>query len=238
MKVGIISDIHGNYPALLAVMEQLDKLACDKIFCLGDTCGYYCMVNESLMLLKQRGVITLKGNHDAYLLGEGKCPRSCTVNDCIEFQQKIITEENLSWLKTLSPMLMHEKFQAVHGGWNDPLDEYITTFDFAKAGEIAPECNLFLSGHTHVPTKQKYNGTTYCNPGAVGQPRDGDPRAGYAVLEDGEITLARVEYDIDWIAGEMKAAGFNTYYYRNLYFGCKIGDDPQSVKQRGIETNA
>lgn len=224
MKLGIISDVHGNYPALCAVMEELRKAKCSEILCLGDVSGYYSMVNECMDLLRRENVVCLKGNHDSYLLGEGECPRSNSVNRCIAYQKSILSAENLRWLATLQPALETRDFSAVHGGWTDPVDEYIGQFDFSHAREHMPGVKLFLSGHTHIQTLQKEGDMVYCNPGSVGQPRDHDPRAAYAILDGTELTIHRVQYDIDAIAAHMEQAGFTDYYYRNLYHGKKIGE--------------
>lgn len=223
--IGFLSDVHGNYYALERVMDALYTLGCTRIYCLGDVSGYYSMVNECIDLLRAKDVFCLKGNHDSYLLGESACPRSHSVNDCIAYQKRIITKDNLAWLATLRPSLTTEVFQAVHGGWNDPIEEYIRSFDFDAAKARNSGCKLFLSGHTHVQKLEQKEDMTYCNPGSVGQPRDYDWRAGFAVLEDdGRVTLHRIEYDVDSTAAAMQTAGFNEYYYRNLYHGCKIGE--------------
>lgn len=224
MKLGIISDIHGNYFALKQVLDTLHQAGCTSILCLGDVTGYYSMVNECIGLLRAESVFSLKGNHDSYLLGEGQCPRSNSVNRCIAYQKEVITPDNLAWLAALKPQYRGADYAAVHGGWRDPLDEYIDRFDFAAAAAMLPDCRMFLSGHTHIQTLQTQDGITYCNPGSVGQPRDHDPRAAYAILEDGEITLGRVAYDIDATVEQMRLAGFTEYFYQNLYYGCKIGE--------------
>ena len=96
--IGIISDIHGNYPALSAVLEKLDKAGCRKIISLGDVSGYYCMVNECIQELRERGIVNIMGNHDSYIVHNGRCERSYTVNICLDHQRRILTEENLAWL--------------------------------------------------------------------------------------------------------------------------------------------
>lgn len=223
MKLGIISDIHGNYFALKQVLSALHQANCDSVICLGDISGYYSMVNECIDLIRTEGIISIKGNHDSYLLGESSCPRSNTVNRCISYQRSVISKKNLDWLASLKPTYTTQLYSAVHGGWNDPLDEYIYQFDFSAAMNSMPDCKLFISGHTHIQTLQSQNGITYCNPGSVGQPRDHDPRAAFAILENNEIQLRRVCYDIDSIAEHMRQSGFSDYYYKNLYSGSKIG---------------
>ena len=226
MKLGIISDIHGNYPALSKVMDELSNWGCDEILCLGDVCGYYSMVNECIALLRDKNVITLKGNHDSYILGESKCPRSNSVNRCIEYQKNIITEDNKSWIAGLTSNIKTDRFFAVHGGWRDYLDEYIDSFDFQYAKSNMKDTNMFLSGHTHKQQLLQYGNLTYCNPGSVGQPRDYDSRAAYAILDDCGISLYRVAYNIDEIAEHMRVAGFSDYFFQNLYYGAKIGEKP------------
>lgn len=219
--IAILSDIHGNYPALKAVLDDVDKVGCERIISLGDVVGYYCMVNECIGALRARDVVNLMGNHDDYLVSRTTCLRSKSATRCIEFQQQSISPENREWLTSSISTLEFENVSMVHAGWNDPLDEYLHTISESYFEERA--ARIFFSGHTHVQVLAKLGNKVYCNPGSVGQPRDGDPRAGYALLDRGEIVLRRVEYDIDSIAAEMKVAGFEAYFYENLYRGSRIG---------------
>ncbi|QNM06852.1 metallophosphoesterase family protein [Qiania dongpingensis] len=228
--IGIISDIHGNYPALEAVIEELDKYGCDEIYCLGDVCGYYCMVNECIDLLRERNITTIRGNHDSYLLGESLCPRSNTVNLCIKYQKSVIKEENYQWIKGLPLYLNENKFCAVHGGWDDYLDEYIEDFNFNDEKIMKFNKNIFFSGHTHIQKLQFQNQMTYCNPGSVGQPRDYISSAAFAVLDHEKIRMKRKEYDIDRIKYAMIQEGFDEYFYSNLYRGCRIGEKSGAEK--------
>ncbi len=98
MRIGLISDIHGNYEALKSVLSELDKLHVSEIYCLGDVVGYYSQVNECCDELRNRQIPCIMGNHDWYLAGGGFCPRSKSVNDCLVYQRKVISEENLNWL--------------------------------------------------------------------------------------------------------------------------------------------
>ncbi len=217
MKIGMISDIHGNYEALKAVLEELDRMNISKIYCMGDVVGYYSQVNECCDEIKSRNIPCVMGNHDWYMAGGGFCKRSRSVNDCIEYQRKVITKENLEWLKSLPIQRYIGNIHLLHGGWSDPIDEYLqpTKEYFSRIdGEI------FFSGHTHIQTLEKYNNKTYCNPGSVGQPRDNDPRAAFAVY-DGETSLYRVEYNIQRVFNLMRKAGFNDYYYGCLKTGAK-----------------
>lgn len=226
-KLGIISDIHGNYPALEKVLQFLHGEKCDSIICLGDTCGYYPMINECINRLRSEGIQSILGNHDEYLIGKSTCPRSRSANECITYQQGVITRDNLQWVEELPTSFDESGLFAVHGGLNNPIDEYFASFDFILAEELHPGVQLFCTGHTHTPSVQTHGNAIYCNPGSVGQPRDWDPRASCAIIEKGLATIYRVEYPIEETARAMADAGFSDYYYRNLFEGCKIGDTKQ-----------
>ena len=218
--IGIISDIHGNYEALRAVLQELDGMHVRRIICLGDIGGYYCQINECCDALRARGIFSLMGNHDWYLASGEGCPRSNSANACLDHQKRVITPVNLAWLASLPSSAEIEGIRIVHGGWNDPIDEYINP----SAQYFNPlEGNYFASGHTHVPCIWSEGEKTYCNPGSVGQPRDGDPRASFAVWNGKVFELRRVEYAIDKIQNEMCAAGFAPYFYENLSKGTQIG---------------
>ena len=221
MKIALISDIHGNYPALEAVIERVRKENCELILSLGDIAGYYCMINECVDLCRKNEVVNILGNHDDYLVSSTVCPRSTTANICIEFQRKVITSENLEWLQKSIREYRNLHYWFVHGGWNDPLDEYVGSFDFAGMSDYG--ATLFASGHTHIQKILTSEGLTYVNPGSVGQPRDNDPRAAFAIINSsGEVSLCREEYDIDRIAFAMKENGFESRFYEGLYSGKKI----------------
>ncbi|MCI8991544.1 MAG: metallophosphoesterase family protein [Eubacterium sp.] len=222
--IGIISDIHGNFPALTAVLKKLDAAGCDRIISLGDVSGYYCMVNECIAELRERNIVNIMGNHDYYIMYNKKCERSYTVNICLDYQRQILTETNLEWLRQSVSNIRENGTWYVHGGWHDYTDEYVTDFSFLdkENGEI----KIYVSGHTHI--QKRVDGTcgVYFNPGSVGQPRDHIPTAAYAVMDDnGKIDLKRTEYDIDRIAYEMERAGFQERVASCLYSGVKIGED-------------
>ncbi|MEW6562858.1 MAG: metallophosphoesterase family protein [Pseudomonadota bacterium] len=216
MKIAFISDIHGNYEALKAVLAEIDRLQVERIYCAGDVVGYYSQVNECCNALRERDIPCVMGNHDWYMAGGGFCPRSRSVNDCLAYQRSVIEPDHLDWLRSFPVQRRIGELRLVHGGWADPIDEYLkpSAEYFARV-----EGTVFVSGHTHLQTVQRYGDKLYCNPGSVGQPRDGDPRAAFAVYEAGEFTLHRVEYDMQKVFDLMDAAGFNDYYYGGLKTG-------------------
>ena len=220
--LAILSDVHGNYPALRAVLQELDRLHCVHILSLGDVAGYYNMINECLDVFRERNIINLLGNHDHYLVHRVHCPRSETVNICIQYQDKVITKENRIYLQNSLEKYDKGHISARHGGWNDPLDEYVTCFN--PASPQKEKGVLYVSGHTHIQRMQQGRDFVYLNPGSVGQPRDGDPRAAFAIIDDdGKIHLKRVAYAIDEIAERMQNEGFLSRITDCLYRGTKIG---------------
>lgn len=102
MKTGIISDIHGNYPALRAVLEDAEKEGVNQLYCLGDLVGYYCLFNEVVSTIREKGIRTLMGNHDyALVKNKGVIERSKTCTRILGRQLTEISPENLAWLETL-----------------------------------------------------------------------------------------------------------------------------------------
>ena len=118
MTIAFISDIHGNFEALTAVLAELDRMRVTEIVCVGDVVGYYSQVNECCDELKRRGIKSLLGNHDWYLGFGGFCVRSKSVNDCLAHQRRVITPENQNWLRTFQVHMQVGDAQIVHGGWS------------------------------------------------------------------------------------------------------------------------
>lgn len=216
--IAILSDIHGNYEALNCVMAKLDEMHITEIFCLGDIVGYYPQVNECCFELRKRNAKCIMGNHDWYMVSGTECIRSQSVNDCLKYQKRIIEKDNFEWLFQLPIIRKEYGISMVHGGWHNPLDEYLNP-DESYFSEI--QGNVFVSGHNHVQQVINYKDRAYCNPGSVGQPRDGDNRAAFAVYDEKKFELYRVEYDIDKVCRQMEKAGFSSYYYGCLWDASK-----------------
>lgn len=217
--IAIVSDIHGNYVALEQVLKTIDELGIQDIYCLGDMVGYYPQVNEVCNELQKRGALCVIGNHDWYMLADSFCDRSQTVNDTIGYQKKVITDENLRWLRSLPVHREYQQLKMVHGGWVNPIDEYLREptkeyFDKVRG-------KYFASGHTHRPRIDNFGDKVYCNPGSVGQPRDGDSRSAFATWDGASFEIHRVAYDYDAVGQLMEQAGFNGYYYERLAIGAK-----------------
>jgi predicted phosphodiesterase len=218
--IAVLSDIHGNLPALQAVLRTASKLGCDRIISLGDVVGYYAQPGECIDLLKAHDAINIMGNHDGYLIDGTDCPRSKIVAEIADYQRGIISPGQVEWLATSVPVLIEGGNYFTHGGWENPRDQYLYR---VKPSDIPTGAINLFTGHTHVQILIRFGEQQYCNPGSVGQPRDGDSRAAFAVLSGNDIRLHRVEYDIDQTASAMKQAGFPPGYYENLYIGAQIG---------------
>lgn len=229
MNIGIIADIHGNAAALRAVLAELNKFSCEKIVALGDLAGYYCQINKAAELCIENKIVSIKGNHDHYLLSGTGCPRSKTANLCLEYQKKIMNDTVWKYLNSFGMVYNNDGFWAVHGGVRDFLDEYTAQFDFSRLP--VDNCNIFCTAHSHKQVMEEKAGIVYFNPGSVGQPRDKDPRAAFAVICDGMVQLHRVEYDIDEVANDMRQAGFSARYYENLYSGEAIATFRPGIDQ-------
>ena len=216
--IALISDIHGNFAALKEVLSAIDNLQIRAIYCLGDIVGYYPQVNECCEELRKRKIQCVLGNHDWYMISNTLCPRSNSANECLRYQRNIITHSNSEWLSSFPIYRKLENLALVHGGWNNPIDEYFVPtqeyFDFVP--------NLFFaSGHTHRQMIKQFGNKAYCNPGSVGQPRDGDYKAAFATFDGYRFATMRVDYDIGEVCRLMKQIGFSEYYYKRLETGAE-----------------
>lgn len=230
-SIAFISDIHGNYPALKAVLEDIARQGIFQIYCLGDLVGYYCQINEVIDEIRKKCIATCIGNHDfAMINNNGVIARSKTCTNMLTSQLRFITGENYNYLKHLPTRLEINqndfRLLCVHGGLIDNVDEYtnstIINDDYVKS--IEGQYDYLLTAHTHIPSKKKLKTIQYCNIGSVGQPRNGDSRASYATItSNGLLELHKVEYDIDSIVDAMRKQGYPNYISEILYRGEKIG---------------
>lgn len=218
--LAILSDIHGNLPALTAVIADAKAQGCTRFLSLGDVAGYHAQPGECIDLLRELGALNILGNHDSYITLDQDCPRSRVVSEIIRYQKGVLKTDQIAWLRQSMDSYREDDCLFVHGGPDDTRDQYI----YAVSEEIVPAGVRWLfSGHTHVQVRVTFARKGYCNPGSVGQPRDGDCRAAYAVFDGQDVALRRVPYDIDRTVAAMKAAGFEPFCYENLYKGAQIG---------------
>lgn len=219
--IAFISDVHGNYAALKAVLADIDSRCIHDVLSLGDVSGYGPCINECCDELRARGIPNLMGNQDRLLMTGESCGRSSSVDFAIAYQRSVVTKNNYEWVCESSESLRTNLFFACHGGPDDFVDQYLREPPYA----FDEQSGLFVSGHTHIQVLYEEGKLKYLNPGSVGQPRDHDPRAAYAVLHDnGKVELVRVEYDIEKTAEDYRMAGFQDKFYTCLFGGKRIGE--------------
>lgn len=243
MRYAIISDIHGNLEALLAVLEKIDTLNVDKIVCLGDIVGYNPNPEECVNIVRERKIKCILGNHDSRVAGLAD-PRdfNALAEDAVYWTRENLSEHNIQFLKKLpKTILIDNRFLAVHG-WVNDTDRYIfgamdalRNFNILK---ISEEVNLCFFGHTHVAIAyiesrssvklncehelvidKEYN--YLINPGGLGQPRDRDPRAPFLIYDAkaSRVNFLRVEYDVEAVARKIKRVGLPIRLADRLKFG-------------------
>jgi putative phosphoesterase len=214
MRLGLISDVHGNLAALEAVLAELDGAGVDAIAFAGDAVSYYPAVNETLDLLRARVRWAITGNHDAYLLGRLPMPPQIVAIANPGHFERAMSAENRAWLaglpESLDVALDGARLMLRHGSpW--AIEEYIHP-DHARFDRFAElPADLVVLGHTHRPFVRDVGGVRIVNPGSVGQPRDGDPRASLALVDlpARDVELRRVPYDLEATCRAVVAAGFD-----------------------------
>lgn len=229
-RIAFISDIHGNLPALEAVLSDIEEKGISEIYCLGDIVGYYCYFNEVVQILKEKEVVCLLGNHDdAYVFNDGYIDRSRTCTKILKWQLDNSDKGTLDFLKdlprSLEIILNDYSVKLVHGGLVDTTDEYLFSVTNEYLIENDFKQKILISGHTHLAAYKKFlSGKIWINPGSVGQPRDRDPRASYAILNtDFTFEFVRVHYNASIVINEMRSRGFDDYISTGLLTGSKIG---------------
>lgn len=202
----------------------------DQYLCIGDIVGYGANPDEVIQLIRQLQMLAVRGNHDEAVLtgiAEGFNPIAA---DAVEWTGKNIKAESLALLDRLPIQLNIEldevRTHIVHGSPKAPLEEYIFPDESKEHLEsflTQTKSDLLLLGHTHIPMNIPLGSGRVVNPGSVGQPRDGDPRASFAILEvqgrTVECSIIRVEYDVEMAAEKIRDAGLPRFDADRLYQG-------------------
>jgi putative phosphoesterase len=230
MKVAILSDVHANLQALTAVLRDCESRRVDEYWLLGDYVDYGASAAEVVALLSSLGAKhIISGNHDACLFDCGVRSSVTPHGQKSYIYTKQLVEKSprtSKWLQSVAdtPMLRIEgqKTLLVHGTPTDPYwGKYLPGDDnaalFAEMERL--DVSLMTVGHSHVSFMLTQAGRTIINPGSVGQPRNGDPCAQYAILDDNEIVFSHVPYDIDGAANAIRNAGLPDYLWQRLYVG-------------------
>ena len=229
MRVAVISDIHGNHHALQAVMDDLGRDPADAIWCLGDLVGYGPRPNECCATVAESAAICLVGNHDLGVTGhidlEDFSPDAAAA---AEWSREVLTSEARRYLERGVTSTTADRAELFHASPRDPVWEYILTDEAARAAMELTSAPVVLVGHSHVAFAYGGNGRHLgeslapadtevdlaggrwlLNPGSVGQPRDGDPRAAYVVLDfdHNRARFHRVQYPVERTQEEILDAG-------------------------------
>jgi diadenosine tetraphosphatase ApaH/serine/threonine PP2A family protein phosphatase len=243
MRIAIIADVHSNLAALEVVLSDAAQRQADELWCLGDIVGYGPEPRECLALVRERARLCLAGNHDLGAAGAiGLDEFNPYAAEANRWTGQVLTDEERAHLAALPAMLVHEEFTLAHGSPREPVWEYVLSSAGAAASFRHFETRYCLVGHSHVPftcpeaeagaPSPLYQaqedvdvtlgrGRMIINPGSVGQPRDGDPRASYAIFDTARQAVHhhRVVYDVEATQRKMRAAGLPEYLADRLSRG-------------------
>jgi len=222
MKVGLISDVHANLPALEAVLD--DMPAVDRTVCAGDVIGYNPWPRECVERVREVASATVRGNHDRTVENPSRYRANRMAEAGLEHAKAALSDDQLDWLRGLprAETFAGDRYLLVHSHpAAEREDAYVYPEEFPNLDRHMGEHDGIVLGHTHVQGLREVGDGAVVNPGSVGQPRDGDPDAGYAVLDTAtdEIDLCRVEYDIDRVRDAIDAADLPDRTAERLYTG-------------------
>jgi diadenosine tetraphosphatase ApaH/serine/threonine PP2A family protein phosphatase len=242
MRVAIVSDIHANSHAFEAVLADIDSTDASEMWCLGDLVGYGADPNDCCLIAREHAAVCLAGNHDLAVTGELSLDEfSPGAALAARWTQEVIADEHADWLRSLSPKGGEDGVGLYHASPRDPVWEYVVSTLLAELClDAAPE-RVSLVGHSHVALSfvrpdgeaatgeprragdalDLSTGEWLINPGSVGQPRDGDPRAAWMLLdtETWRAEWRRVEYDIKGAAAAIRAARLPDSMAERLQYG-------------------
>ena len=242
MRIAVISDVHANLHALEAVLRSIDAESPQALWCLGDLVGYGPRPNRCCSLVAERADVCLIGNHDLGALGRlDLVDFAPDAAESARWTASVLEDERRSWLESLQPSGEREGVSLYHASARDPVWEYVlTTWRADECLDLA-SARVCAVGHSHVALwfhrgpdgkvdggqaaadleRDLSQGEWLINPGGVGQPRDGDPRAAWLLLDTGSWTATwkRVEYPIDEAARAIEEAGLPAILAERLYSG-------------------
>jgi diadenosine tetraphosphatase ApaH/serine/threonine PP2A family protein phosphatase len=238
MRALVVADVHANLDALDAVLRDAEAQGgFEAVWCLGDTVGYGAEPEACIDRLHSYPLEAIAGNHDLAAIG------AITFADfnpyaaaAARWTSQRLSDEHKTWLAGLQQVsTVSDEFTLAHGSLNDPIWEYLVYPETAVAHLKHQETVYGFVGHSHLPLvffeggsqasavdKLPLNGTRFvANPGSVGQPRDGDPRAGYAIVDTTarEVVFYRVEYDVASAQRKIRAAGLPDWLAARLAEG-------------------
>ena len=229
MKIGLISDIHGNLEALTAALQSLEKRNVDRLYCLGDMVGYGANPRECLELVREKAEIMLLGNHDAAAAGiESLEHFNPYAREAAIWTQRILSAEQRHFLAGLPYEEIRGEMHLVHSAPAHPEEwDYIFSALDAYCQFASAQARDCFVGHSHVPGEY-WEGAgegrldrRIINIGSVGQPRDRDSRLCYVLYDEGsrEVQFVREEYDIEAASRKILEAGLPPFLAQRLLVG-------------------
>jgi diadenosine tetraphosphatase ApaH/serine/threonine PP2A family protein phosphatase len=246
VRIAAISDIHANLPALEAVLAAVEEAAVEEIWCLGDVIGYGAEPDECADLVRERCAVCLVGNHDLAVLGAlDVAAFSEAAAEAVAWTRENVAERTLALLRELEPAGEREGIGLFHASPRDPVWEYVLSVEQAEACFDVQQARVTLIGHSHVslffvrPATGEHGDEIrgaqsgddtlldlaadrwLINPGSVGQPRDGDPRAAWLELDTDKQTARfhRIRYDVERAAASISSAGLPRRLADRLHVG-------------------
>jgi len=244
VRIAAITDIHANLPALEAVLKAVEAADVEEIWCLGDVVGYGVDPDACAELVRERCAVCLVGNHDLAVLGALNISSfSEAAAAAVEWTRANVADTTLEFLRELEAQGEREGIGLFHASPRDPVWEYVLSSEQAEAGMDASPQRISLIGHSHVALffnrpqasddetrgaqaadgalLDLSSGEWLLNPGSVGQPRDGDPRAAWLELDTTAETARfhRFSYDIERAAAPIAAAGLPSRLAERLFIG-------------------
>lgn len=222
--MAIVSDIHSNLPALEVVLEQIEKEGVDQILCAGDIVGYGPHPNEVIERLRKMEITIIQGNHDRAVLAHDSSNMNIQAQDAVWWTIENLKKEGQDYLSRLDAQQSFFwnglRIGIFHGSPRNP-DEYVAEESADDELLDLGKCEFLVLGHTHVPFIKSLDRGTIVNPGSVGQPRDGNPKASLAIYDHRlrRFEVKRLAYDIDAVAEAMRASGLPSFLSMRLYSG-------------------
>jgi predicted phosphodiesterase len=243
MRYAVIADLHANWEALIAVLRKIDKLQVDKIVCLGDLVGLYADPNACVAEIRRRGVVSIAGNHDrAATKIEEPDKFSPIARQVIYWTREQLNKETKAFLSNLPTSQVHDNLLLFHGALHPVPNENMRLNSLEAAQQSFevlrrdyPSVTTCFFGHLHLPLVYEWNNGNVrlqtgkkiklssdsrylINPGSVGHPRDGDPRASFALYDTEESTIQfhRVSFDVGLCRKKLKRESIPYYHPLNF----------------------
>jgi diadenosine tetraphosphatase ApaH/serine/threonine PP2A family protein phosphatase len=229
MRIAILSDIHANYHALEAALAAVDAEGVDELWCLGDTVGYGPRPNRCCSVVATGAALCLAGNHDLAVTGALSVDEfNGDAAAVARWTRAVIEREALEFLRALEPAATRPGVELYHGSPIDPVWDYVLSETAAFLSFRLTTAPLVLVGHSHVPLALSWRGDALgggvapegeeidladgrwlLNPGSIGQPRGGDPRAAWLLIDDEarRATFRRTPYPIEQTQAEIRGRG-------------------------------